>query len=110
MKNFLLIVLLTASFTAGANPYSLSVPTDSRATYIVLEKGDYGNLKTIVTQRTGSSGITYSKRVYDCVNAQYKYLGTGDSISEMNTSTPDVNFSSIVEKSIAYYMGKEACR
>lgn len=58
----------------------LSVPSDPKAQYFVLEKGGKGAERTIVTKRVGPSGISYSKRLYNCKNRTVKYLGTGDSM------------------------------
>ena len=81
--------------------------------YFVLEKNmkvnNNKNLRSIVTKRVGSSGVSYSKRLYDCKNNTVKYLGTGDSIDAMNKSKEDVNMSSVVAGSIAYEVGLIIC-
>ncbi len=83
------------------------------AKYFVLEKNmkvnNNKNLRSIVTKRVGSSGVSYSKRLYDCKNNTVKYLGTGDSIDAMNKSKEDVNMSSVVAGSIAYEVGLIIC-
>ncbi|OAT21106.1 hypothetical protein M979_0335 [Buttiauxella noackiae ATCC 51607] len=110
MNKFILIIGLMVSFCAASSQQSIHIPTDSKASYTVLEKGNLGGLRTIVTKRDGSSGTSYSQRAYDCSNGQVKYLGTGDSLAEMKASKPDPNLSPIIEQSIAYYVGKEACK
>lgn len=81
--------------------------------YFVLEKNLKVNsnkdLRSIVTKRVGSSGTTYSKRLYDCKNNTVKYLGTGDSIDAMNKSKEDANMSPIFTGSIAYEVGLIIC-
>lgn len=88
----------------------LSVPSDSGAQFFVLEKGGSTEARTIVTKRVGSSGTSYSKRLYNCKYNNVKYLGTGSTLSEMETSKPDANMASIFDGSIAYYVGIEACK
>jgi hypothetical protein len=88
---------------------SLSVPSDPRASYFVLEKDRNGSQSVIVTKRVGSSGTSYSKRLYSCSDGTVKYLGTGDSLDAMSKSMPDPNMGPIVEGSITYYVGLEAC-
>ena len=110
MKKIIFIAGLSFATTAIAAPYSINIPTDQNASYTVLDKGDKGSYKTIITKRVGSSGTSYSERAYDCSAWEVKYLGTGDSIEAMNASGEDPNMSPIVDRSIAYYIGREACK
>lgn len=110
----------TASTPSTSEPYTrresaavekaLSVPSDSNAQFFVLEKGGSGNQRTIVTKRVGSSGTSYSKRLYNCTDNTVKYIGSGDSLSAMAASRADPNMGPIVQGSIAYYVGIEACQ
>lgn len=93
-----------------ADGYDLHVPSDPKAEYVVLEKTADGDGRTIVTKRSGGSGVTYSRRLYDCARSTVKYIGTGGSIEAMEASPPDRNMAPIVEGSIAYYVGIEACK
>jgi hypothetical protein len=88
---------------------SFTVPSDSKAEYFVMEKGGQGNDRTIVTKRIGSSGTSYSKRLYNCGENTVKYLGTGDSLEAMAASKPDPAMARIQEFSIAHYVGLQAC-
>jgi len=109
--NFLLVACaIIVSVSAFAAETPLSVPSDPKAQFFILEKGGSGSERTIVTKRVGSSGSNYSKRLYNCSNFTVKYLGTGDSLEAMSKSKPDANMSPIVQGSIAYYIGIEACK
>lgn len=88
----------------------LSVPSDSKAEFFVLHKGGSGTQRTILTKRVGPSGVSYSERLFNCANNTAKYLGTGDSLAEMAASKADPNMGLIVNGSIAYYIGLEACK
>ncbi|PPT49564.1 hypothetical protein XarbCFBP8147_13025 [Xanthomonas arboricola] len=99
-----------ASTTTHANERPLTVPTDAKATYAILQVGGKFPIRTIVTKRIGSSGTSYSKRIYNCSNNTVKYLGTGDTLSDMARSKPDPNMGPIVAQSIADYVGREACK
>lgn len=88
----------------------LSVPSDSKASYFVLEKSCTGAQCTILTKRVGSSGTSYSKRLYDCSANVGRYLATGESLEALKDSPPEPNMSLIVEYSIKYYVGKAACK
>jgi hypothetical protein len=110
MKPSALLIISLLSPLVTAAEKTLIVPSDSKAQYSVLEKDGVGDDRTIITKRTGSSGTSYSKRLYNCANSSVMYLGTGDSMAEMESSKPDPGMSPIVERSIAYYVGIEACR
>lgn len=113
MKLGVLLVGLFVSvpvFSAEKYLSTLSIPSDSGAQFFVLEKGGSLEARFIVTKRVGSSGTTYSKRLYNCKYGNVKYLGSGPTLSAMETSRPDPDMASIVEGSIAYYVGIEACK
>lgn len=88
----------------------LRVPSDSKARYTVLEIAGTYHLRTIVTRREGSSGTSYSRRLYDCASDTVTYLGTGDSPEAMRTSRANPRMGPVGEGGIAYYVGIEACR
>jgi hypothetical protein len=110
MKPSALLIISFLSPLVTAAEKTLIVPSDAKAQYSVLEKDGVGDERTIITKRTGSSGTSYSKRLYNCANSTAMYLGTGDSMAEMENSKPDPGMSPILERSIAYYVGIEACR
>ncbi|BDO08206.1 hypothetical protein ACSZOL_22835 [Aeromonas hydrophila] len=110
MKVCLAILSLAISASVFAMEKPLKVPSDSMAQFFVLEKGGEGAERTIVTKRTGSSGTSYSKRLYNCTDSTVKYLGSGDSLAEMESSGADQDMAPIVQGSIAYYVGVEACK
>jgi hypothetical protein len=109
MRYSILVILLGYASLVSAAEVPISIPSDSRALYVVLEKGGRGDERIIVTKRVGSSGTSYSRRVYNCRENTVKYLGTGDTLAAMNSSSPDPRMGPIVEGSIAYYVGRYAC-
>lgn len=110
MKFRIVLIGIFVATSALAKEMPLSVPSDSKAKFFILEKSGKGAQRTIVTKRVGSSGASYSKRLYNCNNSTVKYLGTGDSLTEMAASKADPNMAPIVPGSIAYYVGIEACK
>lgn len=110
MKLLPLITGLLVSTSIYAADKQLSVPSDSKAIYFVLEKGGSGAERSIVTKRVGPSGTSFSKRLYNCTDNTVKYLGEGDSLAEMAASKPDPKMGPIVPQSISYYIGLEACK
>lgn len=110
MKLMFASIAIVVSASAFSAESLVSVPSDPKAQFFALEKGGSGSERTIVTKRVGTSGVSYSKRLYNCANSTVKYLGTGDSLDAMSRSMPDPNMGPIVQGSIAYYVGIEACK
>ncbi len=85
------------------------IPSDSHATYEQIDTGTLGDLMTLTTKRVGPSGTTYSKRAFDCQAGTTKYIGTGDTIQQMEASSPEREMSPVTEGSIAYWLWVRAC-
>jgi hypothetical protein len=103
----LMAATFSASGVAGTRP--IAVPTDPSAQYTVLKVGGKHQNRSIVTKRTGPSGTSYSKRLYDCSAGNVKYLGSGDTLEEMRRSRPEPQMAPVVPRSIADYVGRAAC-
>ncbi|HHL2558208.1 TPA: hypothetical protein ACQ31I_000032 [Yersinia enterocolitica] len=112
MKTIYKLLIPAMLFTPYLNAaeYKISISSDPKAEYTVLSKGNFGDLKTIVTKRSGSSGVSYSERAYDCNNRTVKYLGSGETMEQMKASSADKNMSEIFTGSIADFVGQEACK
>ena len=110
MRNIILVCALLASASVCAAPYKIKIPYDPKATYTVLDIGREGEYKTIITKREGPSGKAYSKRIYNCMTNEVKYLGSGETLEQMKNSKPDPKMGGIVSGSIADYVGREACK
>lgn len=110
MKVLIAVVVMVLSLAASATEMEVSVPTDQKAKYTVIEVGGKWPHRIAITKRVGPSGVSYSKRLYDCVNNDFKYLGDGGTLAEMIKSKPDPNMSPLVLHSISYYIGLEACK
>ncbi|HBZ8435012.1 TPA: hypothetical protein MM384_000251 [Klebsiella aerogenes] len=109
MKKVLFVVMALMSFSA-MSATTVSIPTDSKAKYTIIDKTTNGTMATITTMREGPSGVSYSQRLYDCAAWTVKYLGDGDTLEQMKASKPDESMSSIADNSIAYYIGQWACK
>lgn len=114
MKKILIIVLLNFALIANINVFAneipLSIPSDPKANYSVIKQEGSASMPIITTKRLGRSGISYSKRIFNCKDKTTKYLGTGESLIEMDRSSPDPKFGPIVSGSIAYYQWIFACK
>lgn len=109
MKKALFAFLALMSFST-VSATTFSIQTDSKAKYTIIDKTLNGPMATITTMREGPSGTSYSQRLYDCTSWTVKYLGDGDTLEQMKASKPDDGMSSIVDNSIAYYIGQRACK
>lgn len=110
MRFGILFISLFVSTVAGAADQLVNVPSDSKAKYYVLEKSGKDTQRVILTRRVGPSGTSFSKRLYNCAERTVKYLATGDTLADLAQSKPDPKMGPILEGSIAYYIGLEACR
>ena len=102
--------LLTFSITAYAGEWLLSIPTDLKARHYILEIGGKWPGRTAVTKRVAASGTSYTKRFFDCLNHSVKYLGTGDTLAAMTRSNAEPDMAPIQARSVADYVGQEACK
>ncbi|WP_437883526.1 hypothetical protein [Pseudomonas sp. LRF_L74] len=110
MKLHVLAALLLTAGSAIAAETPLAVPSDTKASYTILERDTKGNERKITTKRVGPSGTSYSQRLYNCSANTVKYLGDGDTLEEMKASKPDDKMAPIVQGAIAYYVGQAACK
>lgn len=105
---FAAIVLLISS-TSLAGEIRLRIPTDPSAQYFVLQKAGTATSPTLITKRVGSSGASFSHKLFDCTARTFKYLGDGDTLEAMKRSKPPPNMGPLVEGSISYYQWRYAC-
>lgn len=110
MSRMILAFLGLALIPAVSDAATLNVPSDPNATYTILAQDTSGNGRTITTKRVGSSGTSYSRRLYNCADRTVKYLGSGETLEQMKSSQPDPRMGPIVNGSIADYVGAAACR
>lgn len=86
------------------------IPSDPKATFYELERSGTKSKPVLFTKRVGPSGTTYSKRVFDCGNHTFKYLGSGETPQQMEQSKADAEMHELVEGSIADVIWHRACR
>lgn len=88
----------------------IMVPSDPQARYYVLARAGDRTNPILTTKRVGSSGVGYSKRIFDCRNHTAKYLAADvDTLDEIATATPDPKMSKLVEGSITDVFWHHAC-
>lgn len=89
----------------------LSIPSDARAEYRVLsvERVQGGHIE-IVTRRSGSSGVTFSKRLVDCRRQRFRYLADSETFEGLASGVPSPDWSDLVTGSISWHVVQRACR
>lgn len=89
---------------------NIVVPSDPTAKYylLYLERRSDGLIE-IVSRREGRSGISYAKRLIDCASGRALYLGEGDTLEQMQQSTPDAELWELCCGSISAYVAVHAC-
>lgn len=89
----------------------ISVPSDPAASFYMMDKVvEQGGGRVIITRRVGSSGESWSRRIYDCGEYTVKYLGTGATRAAMDAGKPDPNMTRVLPRTIADDVGRVACR
>lgn len=109
MRSLILLAVLLSVTVVLAAETPLTIPSDVKAQYFVLDRGGTKAHPTLTTKRVGPSGISYSKRIFDCSVGTVKYLGSGDTLDEVKRSKPDPKMSPLVEGSIAWHQWRYAC-
>ena len=98
------------SKVSTAKQEKISVPSDAKATYEVVFTKKVENGIEILTKRSGTSGISYALRFYNC-KGKFKYLGEGDTQAEAESkNSSDSKLSDLTNGSISTYVGEYACK
>lgn len=109
MRSLIIATALFPATTLFAAEYEITIPSDPKAKYYVIEKGGTKDNPTLTTKRVGQSGTSYSKRVFNCSARTVKYLGEGDTLEEMKRAKSGSKMGPLVEGSIAWYLWRHAC-
>lgn len=101
--------VVSAPSTQDGKP--VSVPSDPGATYLALsiEKAPSEGEIYITTQRTGKSGITYAKRLINCRQNTFKYVGDADSLEVLKSQNLKEEMGGLSHGSISWYVSQYAC-
>lgn len=94
----------------------ITVPSDMKARYyaesVSITKAGRAR---IVSKRIGPSGTSYSNRECDCGRSTYRTLGDGETLDEMQASTPEQKMVKLVHDgngfgSISFHVCDHACK
>lgn len=106
----LIAIIIAGLYSPSDAKERIPVPSDLHAKYFLISREGTKDKPIITTMRVGTSGTSYSKRIFDCVRGTGKYLGDGDTIEQMNASKPQPYMYEMTAYSISYYVYKYACQ
>jgi hypothetical protein len=99
---------LAASETGTA----VDVPSDPRASYLILSNDEMPNgHREVMSRRSGPSGESYARREIDCEAGTVRYIGEGDTLAEARSDSPNPgDMTEPVADSITGVITAAACR
>jgi hypothetical protein len=104
------VALIAAAGAAQAGP-KISVPSDPRAAYELVSRSTLPNGRlSVVTKRSGPSGVSYSRREIDCRAMTFRYTGDGDSLAALDRPYAKGTMGPLTPQSISTYVAQAACR
>lgn len=96
---------------SNASAQAIPVPGDPGASYsLVSIKKISAKRIEVVSKRVGRSGTSYARRLVDCGNMTFKYLGEGDTLKEALVDSPDGKMSALTDGSSSHGVSVYACR
>ncbi len=96
---------------AQASAQTISVPSDTRVRYSLIElKRRTNGYMEITTRRDGQSGTSFSTRLVDCAGGRFGYLADGDSEEEFEHSRKgSTSLEELSYGSASYWIALRAC-
>lgn len=99
--------LALCSFAASATVLQTSFDPDAR--YSTVSVSGDASQRTVITQRIGISGTSYSARQYDCTARTVRFLGSGTSLEDLQHAEADREPTPIFKGSLARAISQAAC-
>ena len=100
MRQPLVCFILSMLTAAAAAETPLSVPSDPKAKYYVLERDRGGDWQKLLTRRVGPSGVKYAERTFDCRARTVPYFVEADNLQALRSAKPDRTNVPIVNGSV----------
>ncbi|MNJ57179.1 hypothetical protein D3C77_527570 [compost metagenome] len=93
-----------------AHAAPITAPSDPNAEYSIISVTETDSGLEVITQRTGISGISYSKRQFDCVQRRVLFLGAGSSVTDLENASGDDEPTPLFKGSLARAISDVVCR
>lgn len=82
---------------------------DPSAQYAIVEISGAPEELSVITQRTGISGTSYSARQFNCVTRTVRFMGSGTSLQDLAGARPDDEATPIFKGSLSRDISDVAC-
>ncbi|MGF6593631.1 hypothetical protein [Pseudomonas sp. 2835] len=99
--------LALCCFAAGATALQTSFDHDAR--YSIVSVAGDASQRTVITQRVGVSGTSYSARQFDCTARTVRFLGSGTSLEDLQHAEADNEPTPIFKGSLARAISHAVC-
>lgn len=109
MLNKLLLASCLALCSSTASATLLQTSFDPDARYSIISVSGDISQRTVITQRVGLSGTSYSARQFDCTARTVRFLGTGTSLDDLKSAVADKESTPIFKGSLARAISQAAC-
>ena len=107
---FVTVVLSIVGILPGyARDIALNIKTDVKGQYFLVEKTSRAKLVTLLVKRFTVQRSVYVKREFDCAANTVRYLGSGESMDEMEKDKADAKVYPIKKGSILDQLAVYAC-
>lgn len=108
LKNILLISVwaLPCSFVSAT---SLQASFDPDARYSIVSISGSLEDRSVITQRIGLSGTSYSARQFNCVTGKVRLMGSSTSLQDLANAQADDEATPIFKGSLSRTISEAAC-
>ncbi|QBF26068.1 hypothetical protein EXN22_10300 [Pseudomonas tructae] len=109
MLNKLLAATCLALSCSTVSASLIEASQDPDALYSIVSMSGDSSDRTVITQRVGISGTSYSARQFDCTKRTVRFLGSGISLDDLKSAVADKDATPIFKGSLARAISQEAC-
>lgn len=92
-----------------AKDMALNIKTDVKGQYFLVEKTSRAKRVTLLVKRVTTQRTVYVKREFNCAAHTVRYLGSGESMHEMEKDIADAKARAINKGSISDQLSTYAC-
>ncbi|ROL63048.1 hypothetical protein [Pseudomonas vranovensis] len=87
----------------------LQTSFDQDARYSIVSVSGDPSQRTVITQRVGISGTSYSARQFDCTARTVRFMGSGASLEDLQHAEADNELTPIFKGSLSRAISQAVC-
>ncbi|MHA6196279.1 hypothetical protein ACX3YG_18115 [Pseudomonas wadenswilerensis] len=108
LKKFLMVSAWALPCSlASAEPLQTSFDPDAQ--YVIVKVSGNPERLSVITQRTGLSGTSYSARQFDCISRTVRFMGSSTSLKGLADARPDDEPTPIFKGSLSRVISEATC-